>query len=166
MYDNDRILVCPACNKRMSKEFISSAGIKIDICVNCGGIFFDNNEMKFILGSDDVINEINNFTRGKQLEPVDDSKRRDCPFCSTTMVKNYSNTSMDVQVDECYKCGGKFLDHGELARIYMQNPKGGSKNVALEIYKMLGEELREKRQKAKEKSVTQKLKGMISRLIH
>ena len=33
------------------------------------------------------------------------------------MVKNYSSVKREISVDECYTCGGKFLDNGELRKI-------------------------------------------------
>ena len=36
------------------------------------------------------------------------------------MVKNYASVRKEVQIDECYSCGGKFLDHGELTKIRSQ----------------------------------------------
>ena len=37
------------------------------------------------------------------------------------MVKNYTNLSKEVEIDDCYSCGGKFLDFGELEKIRKQN---------------------------------------------
>ena len=42
---------------------------------------------------------------------------RVCPNCGTKMVKNHSSINADIEVDECYACGGKFLDNGELLKI-------------------------------------------------
>ena len=36
------------------------------------------------------------------------------------MVKNFASVKNEVQIDECYTCGGKFLDHGELEKIRAQ----------------------------------------------
>ena len=36
------------------------------------------------------------------------------------MVKNFASIKKEVQIDECYACGGKFLDHGELTKIRSQ----------------------------------------------
>ena len=33
------------------------------------------------------------------------------------MVKNTTTNEGEVVVDDCYICGGKFLDHGELEKI-------------------------------------------------
>ena len=33
------------------------------------------------------------------------------------MHKNYSSIKQEILVDDCYSCGGKFLDNGELQKI-------------------------------------------------
>ena len=37
MYDNEKIIACPACKKLMKKVYVASAGMNVDICVddNC-----------------------------------------------------------------------------------------------------------------------------------
>ena len=45
MADNFNVLKCPACQKEMTKVFVPSEGVNIDICLDgCGGIYFDNKE--------------------------------------------------------------------------------------------------------------------------
>ena len=48
---------------------------------------------------------------------MDDSLPRYCPACGAKMAKNFSSIKKTITVDECYSCGGKFLDHGELSAI-------------------------------------------------
>ena len=36
------------------------------------------------------------------------------------MVKNFASSLHQIQIDECYGCGGKFLDNGELQKIRAQ----------------------------------------------
>ena len=36
------------------------------------------------------------------------------------MVKNFASSLHEIQIDECYGCGGKFLDNGELQKIRAQ----------------------------------------------
>ena len=118
MADSHQTLRCPACGNEMRKIFIPSQGINIDICSQgCGGIFFDNREFKMFdekhEGLDDMIQAVEN----NEFKPVDDSLPRYCPACGAKMVKNYASIRKEVQIDDCYACGGKFLDHGELTKI-------------------------------------------------
>ena len=47
------------------------------------------------------------------FEQVDESETRICPICGMNMVKNYSSIKKQIQIDDCYGCGGKFLDFNE-----------------------------------------------------
>jgi Zn-finger nucleic acid-binding protein len=101
----------------MKKIFIPSAGVNIDICTEgCGGIFFDNREFKKFDEQQENIEEISRELEGKEFThaPEDD---RFCPACGAKMVKNFSSVKHEIQVDECYTCGGIFLDNDELKKI-------------------------------------------------
>jgi len=113
--DTYKTIRCPACGTIMTKVFIPSAGVSVDICADgCGGIFFDNKELNhFKHAGDNSMEEINRLLSGKEYKKVDEQAIRICPACSTNMVKNnIANTN--IQVDNCYQCGGIFLDYGEL----------------------------------------------------
>ena len=118
MADSHHTLTCPACHEAMQKVLISSVGVNIDICTHgCGGIFFDNREFKLFDNPDSDISEIILATDSNEFKPVDESLERICPACGAKMVKNFANRQKDVQIDECYTCGGKFLDHGEFTKL-------------------------------------------------
>lgn len=122
MVDTTETIKCPACQKIMEKVFMSKAGVSLDICTNgCGGIYFDNREMKHFDKPEKDIDEIIKVVEGKKFIEVDDKLPRICPVCGHNMVKNYSSSSQEVLIDECYICGGKFLDHGELTKIRAQH---------------------------------------------
>lgn len=106
---------CPACQKVMKKIFIPKEGVNVDICLDgCGGMFFDNRELKYLDEASEGIDEILKAIEGKTFEKVDSANFRTCPACGARMVKNYTSVKKQVQIDECYSCGGKFLDAGEL----------------------------------------------------
>ena len=116
--DTLETIKCPACGKDMEKIFIKSEGINIDICVNgCGGIFFDNREFDKFNESHEDISIIEEKYKNKTYAPVNEDKERVCPACGGKMVKNTSAAGGDVKTDDCYICGGKFLDYGELQKI-------------------------------------------------
>ncbi len=121
MADNFKTIKCPACQKEMHKIFIPAAGINIDICLDgCGGIYFDNREFKSFDEQHENIDEILNAIKGKEFIKVDENLPRTCPVCGAKMVKNYASVKKEVQIDECYACGGKFLDNSELTKIRAQ----------------------------------------------
>ena len=120
MADNYQVINCPACGKQMKKIFLTEIGVNIDICTDgCGGIYLDNREYEKLDEKhehvDQVIQEIENadFSHVK----VDEDAIRVCPVCGANMVKNPSSVKGKIIIDECYSCGGKFLDHGELTKI-------------------------------------------------
>ncbi len=123
MADNDKkIIVCPACGCEMEKVFIPEAGVNLDVCVNgCGGIYFDNTEFKKFDEPHEDISPLKKILENKTFKEVDTKLTRYCPVCGSAMMKNYSGVSQEVEVDECYCCGGKFLDHGELEKIRSLN---------------------------------------------
>ena len=118
MADTKNELVCPACGRKMEKVLIEHTGFNIDICLNgCGGIFFDNREFKHFDEKAENIKQIEKLTADKEFFQADESYIRYCPACHSAMVKNFSSANKSIEVDECYICGGKFLDNQELQKI-------------------------------------------------
>ena len=109
---------CPACGKPMEKVFIPSEGINLDICTDgCGGIFFDNREFDAFNEQHEDISAILEKLQNKEFAPVDEDADRICPCCGIKMVKNTSGLKSKIVIDDCYGCGGKFLDNLELQKI-------------------------------------------------
>ncbi len=119
MADNtDIIITCPACGKDMVKVFLPEQGINLDVCLEgCGGIYFDNREFQKVDEAHEDITPLVEVFEGKRFKKTDESETRHCPVCGSIMVKNFASSKHEVQVDECYSCGGKFLDFGELEKI-------------------------------------------------
>ena len=145
MSENFEIIKCPACQKEMTKVFVPSEGVNVDICLDgCGGIYFDNREFKYFDEQDENIEEIIKAVEGKTFNKVDGSLPRTCPVCGARMVKNYASVKKEVQIDECYSCGGKFLDHGELEKIRAQyaTEEDRSADIMKEVYSTVGLEIK------------------------
>lgn len=106
---------CPACGTAMVEE--DFGGIKVDICRNgCEGLWFDWTELARLDEKDEGC--------GKALEDALGSSRVNesrsplqCPKCQKVMHIHRYSASKEVNVDECYNCGGFFLDSGELKTI-------------------------------------------------
>lgn len=164
MADTLKTIKCPACGKDMEKVFIPSAGINLDICTQgCGGIYFDNREFNDFDEKDEDISKIIEKINNKEFIKVDTSAERICPNCGAKMVKNSSSIDNKIEVDECYSCGGKFLDRDELVKIRAEydTEEQRSEDVLRYMYKTVGQELGElDRQYAKNvagRSMIQKL---------
>lgn len=118
MADSLHLLHCPACNETMEKVFFPAEGFSVDVCTKgCGGIFFDNRELKYFDENHENIDEIISVLKDKTFNVVDSSLPRTCPACGAKMVKNRTAINGAILIDECYSCGGKFLDYTELDAI-------------------------------------------------
>ena len=114
MADNKNDIICPACGMTMKKVYVSEANVNVDICTDgCGGIYFDNRELKKFDESHENADEILAAIKGKQFKEVDEECTRECPICHVPMVKMGSGKG-DVVIDVCNTCGGKFLDNKEI----------------------------------------------------
>lgn len=116
------MLDCPKCIGKL--EEIDIHGVKIDVCNSCEGIWFDKNELEEVLNSD----ILNNKTEGLGLDSIDgmgiphslacelNEKEGKCPRCNngTMLVHKESAMEDNLFVDECPKCGGLWLDGGEI----------------------------------------------------
>jgi len=92
--------------------------VQVDVCKNgCKGIWFDWGELKRLdeknEGLDRALDEALKSPR------VNDEDRGSikCPKCSIAMHAHKYSSAKEVNVDECYSCGGFFLDSGDLREI-------------------------------------------------
>ena len=121
MTDSKNLLICPACGKFMKKVYMPDAGVNVDVCVDgCGGIWFDNREDLKFDEKHENIDEILKELEDRKFIEVDKKKVRYCPVCSHKMVKNFCSVKHEVEIDECYSCGGKFFDRKELEAMRAQ----------------------------------------------
>lgn len=108
---------CPVCHKTM--EIVVVSGVELDYCADgCNGVWFDAYELKKL----DEMHE----GEGPLLEDILKAERRcddreqklDCPRCENTRLRRRRYTAgVDLDIDECYVCGGVWLDGGELLEL-------------------------------------------------
>ena len=135
MSDNKNMIKCPACGKEMNKIYIHSANCNIDICVDgCGGIFFDNRELKKFDEQHENIDEVLAQYKNKEYIKQDESIDRTCPVCGSVMVKHKFSAKNNVEIDECYYCGAIFLDYGELEALRKEYETEEDRKMAFEQY--------------------------------
>lgn len=121
MEDTLEIIICPACGKEMTKVFCPDSGVNVDVCVDgCGGIFFDGRELKKFDEQNENIDDIKQALKGRTFTKTDETKTRICPLCGNNMVKNNVSIKKEITIDECYNCGAKFFDNGELTKMREQ----------------------------------------------
>lgn len=111
---------CPVCGKPMVEE--DFGGVMIDYCKNgCHSMWFDWME---IVRLDETDEGFGNALKEAISDPRSNDEDRDpinCPKCGVPMHVHRYKAAREVNVDECYVCGGFFLDSGELRDIREQH---------------------------------------------
>ncbi|MBE0566243.1 MAG: zf-TFIIB domain-containing protein [Krumholzibacteria bacterium] len=111
---------CPACGHGMTETAVR--GINVDVCKGgCGGLWFDWFELKKVDEEHESVGgDLLHAARDPHVQ-VDYAARRDCPRCDgIVMMRHFASVKREIEVDECARCGGFFLDHGELNRLRSQ----------------------------------------------
>jgi Zn-finger nucleic acid-binding protein len=108
---------CPVCHSDLSPATLR--GITIDGCAGgCGGVWFDNFELKKFLQQPEAVGEIIARFRPREGGFFDYTRRRQCPRCGdVVMMRHYYTPSRRTEVDTCPGCNGVWLDGQELGRI-------------------------------------------------
>ncbi|MBU0469661.1 MAG: zf-TFIIB domain-containing protein [Candidatus Omnitrophica bacterium] len=104
---------CPVCETAMIEEDLG--GVLIDICSNgCNGIWFDWFELEKLDETHEGLGKALTAALQSSRAKDDDRGKIKCPKCFNPMVAHLYKSAKEVTVDECYVCGGFFLDSGEL----------------------------------------------------
>jgi len=93
--------------------------IAVDVCKGgCGGVWFDWLELKKVDEQYEAVGQdLLHVERDPDVQ-VDHERRRDCPRCEgIVMMRHFASVKREIEVDECAKCGGYFLDYGELNQL-------------------------------------------------
>lgn len=111
---------CPACGNVL--EEVMAGDMKVDVCRDgCGGAWFDQFELQQVDNPGEYAGADLLAMAPAADVRVDKAQRRNCPKCDgIVMARRFFSVRMDVEIDECPKCGGVWLDHGELAKVREQ----------------------------------------------
>ena len=105
---------CPACSNEMTQALVED--ITLDVCEDgCGGIWFDWFELNRVDEPHEALGaDLLHVETDESIE-VDHDAKRICPRCKDMpLMKHFASVKREFQVDECPRCAGYFLDHGEL----------------------------------------------------
>ena len=99
-------MICPKCNTAMSP--MTMVGTTIDICPMCNGCWLDSEELTQLTRS--------RGTNAVRLEVVNKKPHAlVCPRCrKATLLEGQHHLRPDFFIDQCDRCGGIWLDRGEL----------------------------------------------------
>jgi Zn-finger nucleic acid-binding protein len=106
---------CPACKNPLREK--GAGEMTLDICYGgCGGIWFDATELQRVSArAATTLHSIWNVPRTN----VKLTQPRMCPRCPEQVLDcKWFSDLKQVEIDECPKCGGIWLDAGEFSRIY------------------------------------------------
>lgn len=108
---------CPACSNPLQEMTV--ADIAVDVCKGgCGGIWFDNFELKKFDEPHESAGEALLDIEWDENTIVDHTKRLKCPKCDDiAMMRHFFSVKKEVELDECPGCAGFWLDSGELRKI-------------------------------------------------
>jgi len=144
---------CPACTNTLTEKTVGE--ITVDICEGgCGGIWFDQFELKKLDEPHEHEGEELLSVRRDSSVSVDHSQRRHCPKCETTlMLRHFYSVKREVEVDECQTCAGYWLDAGELHTIRDQYPSEAEQQADAKAYfdEVFGRQLAGMRAESQEK---------------
>ena len=114
---------CPACENELI--MVNVSGVKVDTCQSsCGGLWFHPSEIKKIkrlkpgAGSDVLF-----FEKVEGVKTYRDSEHP-CPNCKTTLLyRHFFSRKHDLEVNQCSKCAGFWVDIGGLGKIILSKKK-------------------------------------------
>ena len=108
---------CPVCKNLLEEMTVED--VVVDVCKGgCGGIWFDNFELKKFDEPHESAGEILLDIERDERAVVDHNKRLKCPKCDdVVMMRHFFSVAKKVEVDECPGCGSFWLDAGELCQM-------------------------------------------------
>ncbi|MEZ6318899.1 MAG: zf-TFIIB domain-containing protein [Phycisphaerales bacterium] len=110
----DGAVSCPKDQTPM--ERLDLAGVAIDRCPGCGGIWLDAGELRAILDAGGVArHQIESLEGRPHVEPQHRPQPLLCPRDHSRMSVHHDPHQKHIEFDLCSKCGGVFFDAGELA---------------------------------------------------
>jgi Zn-finger nucleic acid-binding protein len=133
---------CPKCDDKNLGE-IKINGVKVNRCKNCGGLWFDRDELKIVRDYRDENLSWLDFDLWKDGDKLTVSgKSINCPLDGKPLFKiRCGNT--DVMVDVCLECHGIWLDKDELNKIISALKEKINSETIPEYLNDLGGEVKE-----------------------
>ncbi len=114
-------MICPRCKtlgEKSDLQKVSISGIEVDICQECGGIWFDKQEFgQVISASQSDIKHIHSLLENTREFDKTKDVELECPKCGQLMFKYRYMYTSNIYIDSCEKCEGIWIDKGELLQI-------------------------------------------------
>lgn len=133
-WERQAAMKCPACGRALQTVVVGD--VSVDVCQGgCGGIWFDSHELKRFDEPHEAAGQaLLDIERNEKVK-VDFTKRRHCPKCiNIVMMRHFFSVKRQVEIDECPRCAGVWLDYGELGQIRSRYTSQQEREKAAEEY--------------------------------
>ncbi|HWL92607.1 MAG TPA: zf-TFIIB domain-containing protein [Phycisphaerae bacterium] len=129
--------MCPACGEPLL--LVELDAIEIDLCLACRGIWLDRGELAMIVqhayaSAEDLRLRLEAFIPGPR------SQRR-CPRCRKRLRCSRDKGTPDLEIEECPRGHGYWLDHGEIEKLVQSRQDGSNRPIAAFLAAALEHEL-------------------------
>ncbi len=130
---------CPACRNAMIT--LELAGVEIDHCLACGGIWLDAGELELLMNEPAKAEKL---LTSFQEDRSSSEKPRKCPICDKKMAKVVvGDTAPPLLIDKCRRGDGLWFDSGELEDILRRAQLDAQSKIRKLLADMFGRNLPE-----------------------
>lgn len=130
--------VCPACGGDLI--VLEWAGVEMDLCVDCGGLWLDDGELELIAEMAGV--DAGGLTDALNRGEVGAQGQGRCPRCARKLRKMVVREEGEaLELDACPKGDGFWFDRGEMRCFVSLFEKGEAGAVAQFFAEMLHDDL-------------------------
>lgn len=93
--------------------------VQLDDCPQCGGIWFDDGELKKLqsIGDELSLHSLEGHAKPDKDIITAESASKLCPICNERLTPYRYMYSSDVMLDECDECYGVWVQDGELEKM-------------------------------------------------
>lgn len=154
---------CLSCGAQLHQVMIS--GVEVEACLDgCGGIWFDAAELHRFNeegegGEDPILAKLLDLPLHEKKE----SGKRVCVKCGEKMKEHEFRLHSGIFIDECYSCGGIWLDGGELKAIRTNPAVKKSEQDRIEKEEEFSRKLVQDRQRSEQPSNLSKAMRVVLR---
>ena len=122
-------MICPRCVTHTLKAVDTTAGPTLDFCGTCGGVWFDEGELKAFL----------NWKISPEWLPRDVDLTQ-CPRCETNTLGGFVFGKDGPLLDGCSTCSGVWFDKGEVTALKKLSPNARTTKVKDTVVPLLSTE--------------------------
>jgi len=117
-------MICPSCKNQLT--LLTLEDVRIQICEDgCGGFWIQREQINKISGPPGGGKKLLQVQPAAGVRTFRDVEHP-CPHCKTTLLfKHFFNKELDIQVDQCAKCSGFWIESGKLNSLWTQGNANG-----------------------------------------